>query len=147
MSCFVKPLTTSTIIANGQNWLMAALPRNGSGEKTSEPPVNSMNRSSGAAIGGNQRWRRVMKRSKAKARIEHARNMDDKAMLTSGIVTPSIVNRRTALPSLICSDCTEVELKSTTEMVGGGIDALRRFQISDRKTIIEKIGVKSFFKR
>jgi hypothetical protein len=95
MTCFLeKTLTTSRIMAKSQNLLSAARPRYGSGEKAREVAVNSMNRSSGAAIGGNQSWRRVMNHSTANARMAQARNIDAKAMLTSGIVTPSIVNQR-----------------------------------------------------
>ena len=105
MRCsLVKTLTTSRMMAKSQNLLRAARPKYGSGEKAREVAVNSMNRSSGAAIGGNQSRRRVMNHSTANARMAQARNIDAKAMLTSGIVTPSIVNQRAAALSLVVRD-------------------------------------------
>jgi hypothetical protein len=68
-----------------------------------------MKRSNGTVIGGNRSRRRVMNHSKANARIAQARNICERAMLTSGIVTPSIVNQRAARPSLIASDSMREE--------------------------------------
>src|SRR4026208_324854 len=119
MCSLAKTLTTSRMIAKSQNLMSAARPRYGSGEKAREVAVSSMNKSSGAAIGGNQSRRRVMSHSAAKARMAQAKNIDATAMLTSGIVTPSIVKQRAARRSLIARDCMQEVIPNCDGLTGG----------------------------
>ena len=89
------------MIANSQNLLIAARPRNGSGEKASETAVNSIKTSNGVAMGGKERGRRVMNHSTPNAKIAQAKKICERAMLTNGSVTASSVNIRAATSSFV----------------------------------------------
>jgi hypothetical protein len=79
--------------------------------------------------------------------MAQAKNIDATAMLTSGIVTPSIVNQRAARRSLIAEGLHaggEPQLRRT---YGGELSKPHGgFQFSSRKIIVDRVAVKDFSK-
>src|SRR6185295_14473011 len=93
-------------------------------------------------------WRRVMNHSTANARMAQARNIDAKAMLTSGIVTPSIVNQRAARRSLIARDCMREVNPNCYGLLGGrALERLTAVSIFEPKDYSRSRCCKRLFQR